>query len=147
MKLRVPMLPGVVGIFVGGCVNRGEGSSFRASAHAHNYCGPNQGWICIRGRKRLPPYVLNDSADGFDGELTATNRLIMHEYAHILCPNHGHDETWRKKMRELKQPIRARYKANRIRKPCSCGKHHYGTPASTWYATDNMCHSWARCHS
>lgn len=45
---------GVVGIFVGGCVVRGDGSSFRRRAHAHAHQGDlSQGWVCIRSPKRL----------------------------------------------------------------------------------------------
>lgn len=60
-------------IFIGGCVARGEGSSFRASGHAHT-TGPHINWICIRSKK---PEVLR-LPDG-----TPTN-LLKHEYAHIL---------------------------------------------------------------
>ena len=111
-------LPGCVGIFLGGCVERGEGSSFRAQAHAHNQKGKQYfGWICVRGKRRMPSYVVEYYKDEpglglvrFDATLTGEpNRLLMHEYCHILTPGHRHDDTWRKKMRELKQPILKRY--------------------------------------
>ena len=71
---------GVKGIFIGGCIVRGEGSSFRAKAHAHsiipgtrNYHGSGEflGWICIRSIKRL--YTSS-------GKLS---QLLWHETAHI----------------------------------------------------------------
>jgi hypothetical protein len=66
------------GIFVGGCVERGVGSSFRATAHAHSHPGdPYFGWICIRAAHRL-----ND------------RELMLHEAAHILTQE-GHTECWR----------------------------------------------------
>ena len=73
MKIPFPEFPKAK-VFVGGCVERGEGSSFRASAHAHTKAGEFQGCICVRSKKpeilRLP-----------DGEPT---NLIKHEYAHVL---------------------------------------------------------------
>jgi Zn ribbon nucleic-acid-binding protein len=93
----------VRGIFVGGCVKRGPGSSFRAKAHAHNdTAGPWFGWICVRSLKRI----------GETQGQTVTNpsRLLWHEYAHLLTPNHGHDDAWRRKMTELHQPIKEQYR-------------------------------------
>jgi hypothetical protein len=68
---------GVRGIFVGGCVDRGDGSSFRRRAHAHcqkvgGQYGEWHGWICFRSPKRL--------------WVSGTNRpsqLLWHEVAHI----------------------------------------------------------------
>ena len=71
---------GVRGIFVGGCVARGEGSSFRAKAHAHcvipgtrNYQGNGRflGWICFRSAKRL------FTSSG------KPSQLLWHETVHI----------------------------------------------------------------
>ncbi len=76
------------GVFVGGCVDRGDGSSFRAKAHAHTK-EPNQGWICVRSAKRL--YV-----PGTD----RPSKLMWHELAHILT-GHGHDDTWRREVKRL----------------------------------------------
>ena len=123
------------GVFVGGCVKRGEGSSFRAQAHAHNSTKCNClwctgklipqdkkslekhqkdlremkdrfGWICVRSQKRLGEIAPND-----DGSLTVIkpSQLLWHELAHILTPNHYHDDAWRKKMKELNQPLKRQY--------------------------------------
>ena len=80
--------PELKGVFVGGCVDRGDGSSFRAKAHAHTK-EPNKGWICVRSTKRL--YVQGT---------TRPSKLMQHELAHILT-GHGHDDTWRKEVRRL----------------------------------------------
>ena len=103
--IEVPaLMPEIAGIFVGGCVNRGEGSRFRARAHAHNNpTGEHYGWICFLSERRV---------------LTAAgqpSRILWHEYAHILTPKHGHDDAWRKAMKELRQPLPARYQ--KVKKP------------------------------
>lgn len=99
----VPGWPEVKGIFVGGCVDRGVGSSFRAKAHAHNVRGyKNFGWICVRSLKRV--------GEVKDNVITKPSQLLLHEYTHILTPNHGHDDTWRRKMKELGQPIPEQYR-------------------------------------
>lgn len=69
---------GYKGTFVGGCVERGEGSSFRRKAHAHCYNkDPHQGWICVRSAKRL-----------YDKQGKAS-LLMWHEMAHIITKS-GH---------------------------------------------------------
>lgn len=67
----------VAGVFVGGCVSRGDGSRFRAKAHAHiwgQYCG----WICVLSEKRLD-----------------CRELILHELAHVIS-RQGHTDKWRR---------------------------------------------------
>lgn len=109
-------MPEVEGIFIGGCVARGVGSSFCARAHAHNnkqsknYFDVNEGWICVRSIARLGQYHAVAQDDGLTLIVVdKASRVLMHEYAHILTPNHGHDDTWRKVMQKLGQPIPAQY--------------------------------------
>lgn len=78
----------IKGIFLGGCVDRGDGSSFRRKAHAHTRTKINQGWICVRSRHRL----MNDKGK--------PSLLMWHELAHLISKQ-GHTNKWRKTMREL----------------------------------------------
>ncbi len=72
------------GVFVKGCVVRGDGSSFRHQAHSHTGASdPYRGWICIRAEKRL-----------------AQEQLLIHELAHVLTWQ-GHTARWREKVLEL----------------------------------------------
>lgn len=68
--------PAVAGVFVGGCVARGDGSRFRAKAHAHTQ-GEHSGWICILSARRL-----------------SSKMLMLHELAHIIT-GCGHTDPWR----------------------------------------------------
>jgi hypothetical protein len=71
--------PVVRGVFVGGCVRRGIGSSFRAKAHAHgNESDPHHGWICYRKASRLE-----------------SKELALHEIAHLVA-GCGHTDEWRR---------------------------------------------------
>lgn len=115
----------LAGIFIGGCVERGVGSSFRAQAHAHTR-GEKKGWICIRGWRRL-----------------YQRALLIHELAHILT-SAGHDDRWRKKVRELGGRVEARYQKQE-RRPCACGAHKFGNAGARWYVADNKWHSWSGC--
>ena len=101
MIIKIPdefkQFPQLKGIFVGGCVDRGEGSSFRAQAHAHtSKTDKNYHWICVRSAKRL--YM----SDG------RPSRLLWHELAHIIT-DHGHDDKWRAEMKRLGQPLPKQY--------------------------------------
>lgn len=66
----------VKGVYVGGCVCRGVGSSFRAKAHAH-FNGAYAGWLCFRRADRLE-----------------CRELVIHELAHLVC-GQGHTDLWR----------------------------------------------------
>lgn len=109
--MRAAMTVYVEGIFLGGCVERGVGSSFRAQAHAHNDRHDKFfGWVCVRSIKRLGQYVLTPQSDGSTLVVIGkASRLLWHEYAHIQTPGHSHDDTWRRKMRELGQPLPKQY--------------------------------------
>ncbi len=105
-----------VDIFVGGCV-AGDAPDFRSHsrvAHAHIGKGaPHDKWICVRSTENL-------GALEWDGDLdsmaTTANPLLWHEYAHVLT-GQGHTDKWRAKMRELGQPIPARYRKRLKRRP------------------------------
>ncbi len=103
-------MPGVVGIFVGGCVKTGPGiidprhtGARVINAHAHTR-DEFRGWICYRSPEvyRSPRY----------------ERTRWHEYAHLLS-GEGHTEKWRQAMRLLGQPIPDRYARRARRKPSS----------------------------
>lgn len=99
-------MPEVKGVFVGGCVERGVGSSFRRQAHAHNsHKSEWFGWICVRSGKRV---------------LTATGKpttLMLHEYAHILVPNQGHTVKWAAALVKLGAPAEAKKTRANVARP------------------------------
>ena len=76
------------GLFVGGCVERGDGSSFRRRAHAHMGRLEFWGWICVRSPKRLrnPKGV--------------PSLLMWHELTHLVS-GQGHTAKFERVMREL----------------------------------------------
>ena len=79
---------GYKGTFVGGCIERGEGSSFRRKAHAHCFGqDKHMGWICVRSPKRL-----YNKAGG-------ASFLMWHEMAHIITHD-GHGRRFYMWLRE-----------------------------------------------
>lgn len=91
--------PAFKGLFVGGCVEHGIGSRFRAMAHAHNTPGGEyQGWICVLSPRR----VLTRSG--------GPSQLMLHELAHLLTPGRGHDDKWRAVARSLGYRLPAHYR-------------------------------------
>jgi hypothetical protein len=95
----------VRGLCVGQCV---DGSPLAADVYAHAHQYPrdsNRGWICIRS----PRDVLKRGSR----ELSTT---VMHELAHLVAIA-GHDDDWRKTMRELGQPIPAAYRKRNKTRP------------------------------
>jgi len=104
MRVEVPAdMPGITGIFLGGCVERGVGSSFRATAHAH--CVPGHrcwGWLCFRSIRALGRVEIVANSDGTETVTILTpSATLWHEYAHLLAPGHWHDEYYRTKLRGL----------------------------------------------
>lgn len=72
---------GFRGVFMGGCIERKEGSSIRRSAHTHgDKKGRYFGWICMKSSK--PERFVDNK-----GKLT---NLAKHELAHILSSGNGH---------------------------------------------------------
>ena len=83
----------LTGVFVGGCVERGDGSSFRRKAHAHpdnpKWTHQHPGWICVRSAKRLY------QASG------RPTLLMWHELTHLLVPYEYHGPNFKRMMRRL----------------------------------------------
>lgn len=89
-------------VFIGGCIERGVGSSFRAKAHAHNEKTDSDfGYLCFRSIKRLGKYHTIANDNGITVIVDKPSRLLLHEYAHILAPNQYHNETFDRRYREL----------------------------------------------
>jgi hypothetical protein len=98
----------VKGICVGRCIDGSEwgdrtGSDaggvwrLRIDGHAHiPGCG-HTGWICIRS----PNNVLRKGS-------RHVSQDVMHELCHLISQS-GHDDRWRKAMRELGQTIPKQY--------------------------------------
>jgi len=101
---------GYKGTFIGGCVVKGEGSRFRARAHAHCFHGyPHFGWICV-----LSSNLNKRVRDSKTGKLKNT---MWHELSHILCPNHSHDDAWRKVAKSFGVRLGKKYKKKRRKSP------------------------------
>lgn len=92
-------------VFVGGCVERGVGSAFRHLAHAHNstkYPDPNFGCLCFRSIKRIGQYRIISMNDGrVQIIVDKPSRLMLHEFAHLLALNQGHNPTFYRRYKEL----------------------------------------------
>ena len=81
-------------IVIGYCIEwkGGWDTEYWLDAHAHNdRSHKNFGTICV-----LNPKHLGRTRQEPDGTLTVLqpSRLLWHELAHILTPNHGHDREW-----------------------------------------------------
>lgn len=83
-------------IFIGGCIERGIGSSFHATAHAHNREGDEHfNTICIRSVKKLGKYHEEKDKDGkLIIVVDKPSQTLLHEIAHLLVPNQGHTKKW-----------------------------------------------------
>jgi hypothetical protein len=72
------------GVYIGECIRYGDWKRLfdpKQSAHAHNNeDDPMRGWICVRQRQFL------------------VRPIMLHEIAHLLIPNQGHTEKWRRKV-------------------------------------------------
>lgn len=98
--------PEVAGIHIGACVDdEGGWACPTVIAHAHNKRVDRWfGFICVRlseGQLFATP---------MPGRGPRPSRVAWHERAHLLTPGHGHDDAWRRVMRELGQPIPDRYR-------------------------------------
>jgi hypothetical protein len=93
----------VRGLSMGQCVD-GSALAPDVYAHAHQYPkDSNRGWICIRSPR-----------DVFKQGSRQLSTTVMHEFAHLVAAA-GHDDDWRRTMRELRQPIPAAYRKRRRR--------------------------------
>ncbi len=93
----------VRGLSVGQCVD-GSPLGPGVYAHAHQYPkDSNRGWICIRS----PKDVLGRGS-------RLLSAPVMHELDHLVAAA-GHDDDWRRTMRELGQPIPAAYRKRKSR--------------------------------
>lgn len=98
-----PDMPGVKGVFLGGCVKLGVGVEFRIvkrafpkNTRAHAHLKPDEavyGWVCF-----MSPHYIKSKA------------LRMHELAHIMVGRGGHSDAWRDAMKQLGQKIPLRYR-------------------------------------
>jgi hypothetical protein len=100
--------PELRGVFVGGCVERGVGSKFRAKAHAHT-AGPFRGWICFRGSRWLH-----------------VRMLWLHELAHVVT-REGHTRRWREYLLAIGGTLDPVYDGEPVDKNCVLGSYHAET--------------------
>lgn len=95
-------------LFIGGCIERGVGSSFRHKAHAHSFkpC-PHFGVLCFRSIKRIGQYhIIANNDNSITVVIDKPSRLLLHEYAHLLAPNQWHNKTFERRYKELLKRLR-----------------------------------------
>ena len=108
-QIKEVILPGGFSLcrrlFIGGCIERGVGSSFRHKAHAHCFTKyPNFGVLCFRKIERVGKYHLIANNDGsITVIIDRPSCLLLHEYAHLLAPNQAHNKTFYRRDVELKK--------------------------------------------
>lgn len=119
----------VAGISVGGCITTHRRIQCRGHAH-NNTKNKDYGWICLRTHRGLK--TLPNDGTLFDESLFTPNKVALHEYAHILAPNHGHGKAWKVQMKKLKQSVPRRYEwltsANTPECPCGIARARYAMP-------------------
>lgn len=80
------------GVYVGGCIDeRGAWGIWEStSGHAHSCLKDTYfGWICII----KPSDVLTPSG--------SPSKALLHEYAHLLCPDQDHTRSWKRAVTRL----------------------------------------------